>query len=212
MKRGQVTIFTVLGLIVIIIVALLLFLNQSKSSIQSEVVELENIDDFENYINSCIYDTLEEAKTTIMRNGGVAELKDYNQEYNVEYYSNLNLENEFSKYMETNLRNCKVQISDYEIEYGDITTEITIENKEIQAEVEWPITITNDIKSELKYFSAGINSNLYIINNFIEEYLNNEQILLQNGEVEVNILADYNTGEKVYIFSYENEQFYIAIE
>ncbi len=147
-KRGQVTIFIIIAIILIASVALF-FIFKDRLGIGGS----RSNDPVYLFVESCVESTGEDAIYHIIQNGGYllpppASTLGGSPYY---YYNNKNhmpskskIENEISAYMEESLSYCTsgfVNFPDLNITEGEIEARTTIEDEEIIFDVEYPVKI-----------------------------------------------------------------------
>ena len=181
MKKAQVTIFVIVGVVILAIIGFLFLLKTntlqnflSKESQTSKIVppQIESINFF---VEDCIETTSHDALKVIGQRGGYYQLP-REQTFSVPYYffegRNLiptkeKIETEISNYIEDNLPNC---IKDFE-EFPDfviqdrkmsITTKIQIDKVILM--IDYPIRITKeDLNFQLKEFRQELQIRLNLI-------------------------------------------------
>lgn len=213
-KKGQIAIFIIIGMIVLVSVPLLLYLNTAqKNNPQIEKIskmpfEVAPIAD---YIKSCITNVAEDGLTLISKQGGYYDLPiistvQFTNNTAFYFYHGLdmspdleNIEKEFSLLIEKELDSCiKFELFEsqgFEIKKGILNATITIIDKEIIFGIDYPL----EFKKEegiinLKDFNAQIPSKLKqfyeLSKQIIEEQKNEPNYVLESFIL--NLIYDNN--------------------
>lgn len=179
-KLGQVTIFIILGVILVAVISLLFI------SIKKPKIILLDEENPQSYIDSCVKDSIEEAANMIMSQGGDIEPKGsimYNGEdivylcYNTNYYKPCinqrpmlikHIEDEITDYIGPNVNNCfntlKNELGDknYEVEMGEsiLITELQPEQIIVNINRDFKMTKGDKIKN-FDNFKVGLISPIY---------------------------------------------------
>ncbi len=173
-KRGQVTIFIIIAIILIAAVALY-FVFRDKISIDNIPSEIEPV-----YINiiSCLEETIEEGVEYLVLHGGYYEVpKSISITYFTEdipyYYLNSReyvpsverVERELKNYIHNYLSNClnfeDFEEQGYEIREGDLLVSVNIKEEEIRTKLDYPLTLTKgDSTKSLREFESIIEFNI----------------------------------------------------
>lgn len=171
-KRSQITVFIVIGIILIISIGLFIFLNNSKSDIVENQIEeaYEDVDvnSLRMHIEKCIEQTGKDAIYYVSLQGGYYDLP-YHSFYSYDgyapYYYIHNasffptkkfIENEISYYMDEDLVYCAREYNITEIIVSDSETETTITKDNVLFKVDMPIEIK--IGDESKIISEFVGS------------------------------------------------------
>ncbi len=201
-KKGQVTLFILLGFILLIIIILaLLFKTEIASTLQistltSESVLPEEVQEVKDLILSCLLHLEEENVYLLGLNGGdlyqkipnylvygtltIPYLYDQGQNNMLELNEwEQNLENSFN----LNYQNCMLEFTDYKLDYGESEVDVKIESNYIEWNIYWPIMITkNDITYTVYDFvneqEIRLGSLYEIINLIIENQIYNNEFCL----------------------------------
>ncbi len=224
-KRGQVTIFVVVAIIIIAIVALIYFSNQDKVSQDPFTPETESI--YED-IYSCIEFTAKNAIYSIGQTGGYYLPSLISNQDGIAYYyyegenfmpSKEELSYEISQVIDNTLKLCteeKLNVTHINITSGKIESSIEIWDYKMIVNVEYPITITKeDSSSVLKNWEdIEIETTLGKIHSSIEQIilgqLNNENICLtciSNIAEENSLIISITSIEEDVLFSVLDEKF-----
>jgi len=184
-KRGQITIFIIIGILILCIIAGFLLL---KGKIVEEEVKVEEEKIIEsvqlgggvqNYVENCIEKTGREALIFIGEQGGYYELPEvYDPDFKLPYYfyeendlspSKDKVEEELAKYMEEMLFFCVegfeyFKEKGYEIEQGEIESGAEILEGKVKFKVNFPVyMVKGSVGKELLFFETDIPSRLKTI-------------------------------------------------
>ena len=219
-KRGQVTIFIIIAIILIAGVSLY-FIFRDKIDISSQDVATEPI---VNFVQECIDQTFEDSLVAIANKGGYSR---YNyvekiNEDDITYYifegenympSKKRVETEIAEYFERKFFLCTrhfINFENYYIEEGFLETDVIINDDYVELKVDYPIIITQgDETSRIDDFESEISVRFGVLYNVISEFIlqhrSTEKICLGclNSAIEEDIFVDMETyygGEVVFTF------------
>ncbi len=184
-RRGQITVFIIIGIFILLVIAGLLFMKNSfeKEDVKSKedkIVDSAQLGgDVQNYIENCIERTGEDALVYIGEQGGYYDLPEvYDPEFNLPYYFYENedyfisleeLEKQLSAYMDEHLFFCLENFESfkdkgYEIEQGVINTETKVVSGKVIFNVNFPVNVVKgSVGKELLVFETDIQSRLETI-------------------------------------------------
>jgi hypothetical protein len=189
-KRGQVTIFIIIAILLIAIVALF-FLFKDKIN----VFRAPDNPVFM-YVESCITETGEDGILYIAKNGGYVYAPSLSSSEGVPYYYHNDksyvpaldrVENQLSEYVEMALSACTDEFGEFpelEVEEGEVSCQTKIQENEVVINVNYPLVVKKgeDTTRFEDFRSVKINSRIYTmhdsINKIIERQIGNEQICL----------------------------------
>jgi len=181
-KRGQITIFIIIAVVVIVAIVFLVITGLG-------VKKYSSYKDVKDYIYSCMENSLNSGLRFVCFQGGYYQVPEKSMDFyftKVPYYFYLGSENipdklvierEISKYMQDNVKECVKNISDFEKDYkfqfGEPKIEVSL-GSEISMRMDYPITITKGEYSEiLKKFNynqkVDFNTVYFIISAFSAE-------------------------------------------
>jgi hypothetical protein len=181
-KRGQVTIFIVLAIIIVAAIILYFTLsNKTTSAVSPETNEINN------FVKDCIKRTGKDAVYHVSQNGGYFLPTKISTTTGIPYYyysgenlmlSKTEVQNQISLYMSNMLEYCIDDFKDFpqfDINSGEVSSEVTIGN-EVVFNVKYPLSITRNEKTYLLENFEGINvaARLNIIYESIEEIIRNQ--------------------------------------
>jgi hypothetical protein len=174
-KKGQVTIFIIIGLMILLTFSILFYF---QKSIEGNNINLKRIFSFKldtipikNYVEDCLQATSNEAINYVGKHGGYYDLDNVistnSAIYNTAYYfflgQNLmpnknNVEKEISNYIDDNLFFCLQNFAVFEeqgfnIKFGDIKSSVNLNNDNLRVSLNLPLTIKKDSQIyKLDYF------------------------------------------------------------
>lgn len=214
MKRGQITIFIVVGIFILFVVAGFLFMKSSFERSEIEIKEEKMIEsvqlggNIQNFIESCIWKTGEKALELIGEQGGYYDLPEvYDPEFNLPYYylsnedlspNKIKVEEELAKYMDENLPLCFNNFTSfkeigYQIKQEEMKNEVLIKDKIVLFKVHFNLEAEKGIfRKEWSFFEISISSRLKTI---LET--NNQIILgIQKRPTSINLGKIYDLGNE----------------
>jgi len=165
--KAQVTLFVILGIIILIAGALVFYFKE-KVSFQPEYIE-PRFEPIQNYVQSCLADISKEAVTLIGLNGGyitfpnavqynpnsylsIGPVKDLRNPYwwydgisaiPTEEFINMQLENYITEQLRICTANFTTFQNDFNIEQGNIQTSVDLTENSVDIKVNFPLTITD---------------------------------------------------------------------
>lgn len=185
-KRGQLTVFVIIGVVIVAVVAILLYLK--SVAVEKEEVVPVDIAPIKLYVEKCLEETAKDAVLIIALQGGYYILPEKSLNF-LNIYSPYYLyegevflptiemiENELSFYCMFNLRDC-IDLETFSERGYEITIEIpevtvTIAPKEIFFDVDMPVTIkTEDEEQTISRFSTDVETELMKLYNAASEYI-----------------------------------------
>lgn len=203
MKRGQATVFIILGLIIaIILILVFVFKDQISTELQQTQLVTEETQDVYDYVEDCIDSIALNTLYQISSQGGFHQVPSPKLDYSlveipILFYeqetteiTKEQIESEFSQAFNNNLLNCiDFTIFNKQIESQQPSIQTTITDQEILIETEFPIEITIEQDTfNLKDFNYEITTNF---NSFVE--LKDEIIELQKQKSNVLPLSELVT-------------------
>jgi len=178
-KRGQVSFFVILGIILLIAIVLIAGLSFMPSD-EPEAVEVVSpkIGPVQNHIQGCTEKVSSEAVYYVGQHGGYynpppASSIEFYLGYVPYYYldNKINIppipliESQISLYIKENMKDCVnltiIEAQGYEIKQGEIVPETKISDKAVTIKLNYPISITKEGTSySLTYFTSSIDTNI----------------------------------------------------
>lgn len=226
-KKAQLTLFLVIGLIMLVVAGFFIYLVSQKrlSVIETQEVPVE-IQPLQLHIEECLTATAEDAIFILGRYGGYTALKEpyFTTEpfdTNYLYFQGKNnspseevMQKEIADYITTNLPLCVDfdAFPSFTISPADISSAITFARESVVITTEWPLSISQDeITWQLSRFRTTVPVRLWkyhrTMQKIIAEEMFNDNIvdavyLLGMG---MNIITSvYNNDTRVYLM-YENQ-------
>ena len=202
-KKGQVTIFIIVAVLIIAGVALFLIL---KGNLQKDETTSPEIAPIVNFVEECIEETGEDAVYDLALRGGYNEVPAPYKKFfpnNIPYYwylntslipSKKNLESEFSKYLEKNIKNCTKDFEmfekqGYSIKQGEISAKVILYLDKLSINLQYPLTIK---KGEFSGRVKDFNQDVYT--NFYEKYLLIQKIIREQEKYQNSIPMGFITN------------------
>lgn len=212
-NKGQVTIFIIIAVVIIAIIALF-FVFRGKFFPEESSVETSPI-----YVHvlSCLESTTEEGIEYIALRGGFYNIPEevyfsYLADEDSYYYihsirripSIESIESELENYIKDNLKICldikSLEEEGYEVTLGELLVDLTVKDEEVDAEATYPITLKKgDYTSRFKDFEVEVDSNVNRIYTASEEIVNSYS--LKPGFVCMTCLEDISYNYDVTIKS-----------
>jgi len=187
MKRGQTTIFIIMGVILIAVIIIFLVLRQDVTDeVEIEPVP-EDIQPIYDHVEKCIREVGENAIFLISFTGGYYEnpIKEENGvsiyfEKGENYMPSLeHLEREISLYMDKNLNRCLKfsEFSEFDIQEEEVETKTKVESDEVFFDVNFLLSISKGERTyELEDFESSVPVRLgliyAVVRNLTEEQMN----------------------------------------
>ncbi|TKJ17775.1 hypothetical protein CEE44_04550 [Candidatus Woesearchaeota archaeon B3_Woes] len=213
-KRGQVTIFIIIG--IIIIASLIFFSMQTDLTMRGDVWIEEtskipaDVIPIKNYVDNCIKDIVEDEVIWLSLQGGYYNVVDgYDYEFiEIPFYFYLGeskfpsksvIEREFSKYMEDKLPECINDFESfreigYEINAGSISVDTSL-GKMLNMKVKYPISVKKqESKTDIKSFYLDYNFNFDKLYNILSDFAVEHQKNPDFVPIGHLSLAAYNNG------------------
>jgi len=220
-KRGQATVFIIIGIIIVIGVVLgLYFFGAFSTQTAVVITERTAIDDEKDIIKDCLTELTENGITILNAQAGTTN-PTYNSQqvaYLDSKFSKETYQTELKNQIKNNIDICEEESNDYTINYGDFEIELTIED-DIQAEADWEVTFSNE-EAEYKEsnfnFESSINLNPLIntvdeINQaFTEDGVCLTCIVDAAAENNVEVQMDYDEDSVIFILTDLNMNFMFA--
>ena len=234
-KRGQVTIFIILGIVVVAIIGFVLVLTQTDIPIQRFIpVQTASLSD---HIEGCIEDTGNEVLNLIGKQGGSVNpglsqpyLGDnlaylcYTNEFlacsNKQPFLAQHVENEIKNYMNSKLNDCidlnLFRDKGYTVQASSFTTNVVVGKYNTVVTLDYPITIRKgDITESKQRFSNTFNIPLGRLIDVANDIVavesaggdfNNLAYMLKNQN-NIKIEKQTTLGSKIFILNYKNNPY-----
>lgn len=225
-KKAQITLFIIIGIVLIILVGLTLFSvgNINKSETKVEVGESASLKSF---VEDCIKEVAIPALYLQGLQGGyIYSIDDsfvrQGSDYSISYLYNAGktnvptrekLQSEINKYINQNLNYCLDNFilyreKGYSIRVGKINTDSTVAINEVFIKVTYPVSLTKNDKTEaIDEFSTSIPVRLGYLNDISTEFINavvqdpSKIDMTMLGRFDVNVtIIPYNQDTILYSF------------
>ena len=212
-KRGQVTIFVIIAVVVVASVSLF-FITKGDSGSLGLPAHAEQVYSF---TDSCLEEKAKEVVYEVGQNGGYYFPTEFSTDLGIPYYYSKNeshmpskreLEEEISFFASKKLFICTrgfVDFTNFEIEQGEIKTKTTIQDEEVILDVEYPIRIVKgDDTTIIKEFNTKVKARLGIV--YVSVYELMQDQLTRDG-ICLTCVSDIATKNDLYVemFDYDNE-------
>lgn len=188
-KRGQVTIFIIIAIFIIAIIAVIfVFRDEFFGSGDKNDIDVSLIVSF---VEECMDETLNETIYVVASNGGYSGYSYLSRESNendVGYYilGNKNyfpskelVESQMKEYFDRKFFLCIDDFSNFEnynIEQGVLNTYIQIEEREVRMSAEYPLAINQDESTALvEEFESIVPSRLSVVYDSVADYMNQQK-------------------------------------
>ena len=176
LKKGQISIFILLGVILIVAVGFLLFVNNSEEENEVETSIAQSFDNsfIRTYTDSCLKNTAESGLILIGNRGGYYKLNKYTFNFfnnEIPYYFYLYADNypnedyieqQISLYIKDNINSCLKNLSimenyGYQIDFKEIAISTNINEKDISIKMIYPVELVkNNNKQIIEEFNIKI--------------------------------------------------------
>ncbi len=238
-KRGQITVFIILGILIITILGIVFYLYQDKLKInQNPEFDFSKTEVVKNYVEGCIEKVGNEALTKLGNQGGLINPLSYQNwncilpgncnkvsyvcyttEYARCYYKRSSIKEDAIKeaelYLKGELNSClnfqNIRSQGYEIETGNLKLNLTLGLYSTNINLDYPITIKGK-SSEVKInkFSKNFNIPLGRLINVAED-LTDQAINNPQGVVNYQSYVNFQEGEiQIERHSYRDTDIYIT--
>jgi hypothetical protein len=223
-KRGQATIFIIVGIVVVVVIALGIVFSSNIATtigISEKVSFPPKIEDVKDMVQECVDVSAEEAVVNVGYTGGYYNLPDnvHEVELTLPYYyydgnnlmpSLIGVENELEEYVVFLVDTCLEVDVDFDLEFGELSSDVSIKEGLVEFRVDYP-------------FHASIEENEYNVDDFYESEINVDlnnvyniasSIVQHDIENPDEISLDYllNLGLDVSYVDYEDGNFVYILE
>jgi len=220
-KKGQVTLFIILGLVILIIVASLVYYKLSSTEKEMNLQEYkaevvpEGIVPVKNLIDNCVKDISMTGMSFVMLQGGYYEPQDaINLEgFDIAYWyknkdvspSLASISNEIATYINKNLNFCVSDITgDFSIVTVSPKSSVNIQNNAVYVDVDYPAIISyKDMNFIFGKTSIKLDSNLYDIYNTAKGIVKKES---GSSMIDMSYLSDIEYN--ITLFPYSTDVVY----
>jgi len=190
-KRGQITIFIIVGLILVFSMFIILYVNKNKIK-NLDVLQSSDIKPIEYYVDLCVKSSASDSLYLIGIQGGyTSQPQFYFQSAYAKiaywYYEGQDIyptisimEQELSSYVNRALPECIESLNvfrdmGFEFEFGEIDTKTKINENNVEFNIDYPITIKKgDSETEIKEFSRNFPVRLGHMHSIAKEIVEKE--------------------------------------
>jgi len=214
MKKGQLTIFIILGIVILIGVTMTFYLSQTPDD-DFNVPKISNLPEF---IDRCITISTKEAVTMAGVYGGYTRLNDPNDgQINFLYHlgenhslSRIEVASDISGYIADDIRECTGDFDafkEYQVTQGPIEVDTNIEYDKVTVKLDWVIK-ANQQDTELvidehptQVLDVRLGKMIDIANGFVKQEMNNPFIIdtLAMLDHDINI-SMVTQGDVIYVY------------
>jgi len=238
MKRGQISVFVILG--IVLVVGIVLFFSFKDKELSEADIEVRPI---YNFLENCIEKEAGDGVVYLAETGGYYNVPEKSY-LGIPYYfyegknvipSKEFIEGQLSDYVNNGLPHCIVDIrefDDFNIEGGEISSKVKIENDKVIFKVNLPVSITKDEETyNFENFEVEIPARMGTIHNAISEYMIEQEkdpvnvcvsCLYDIGikyDLDTNVLSSDTEGDLMFIVSdsvnkidNQNYQYYYIVQ
>ena len=188
MKRGQVTIFIVVGILALLITGIILFIVKDTSEI--ETVDTSSVESVKLFVDSCLQDASTQAMRLVSMQGGYNTVPEPSQNFvflDIPYYfdqgqgkvpTKARIEHEMSEYVSRHVENCLdfSIFEEFEIKEGEMNVDVQLTESSVFA-LTLPLMITQgDIITELDRFEYSLPVNFEHVHAIIQDVIREHQL------------------------------------
>jgi len=218
-KKGQVTYFLIFGIILLIVILFLIYLNYSSSYSSSKRLTFDK-SSIASYIQSCVDKTSLDGLVLVGRQGLYLEPKEFVSNKisfllrngKLLLQSKGNIESELSVYVQDNLLNCLENFQAFksnlwEVFYENPRIEASINLDDVSFSVKFPVNVKREeLTISISDFNAKHEIRLFYLYDLINKILDTQ---LNEHALDLTELTNYNIN--LTIFPYQDSLIY-AIE
>tara|TARA_Y100000310_G_scaffold295459_1_gene326816 strand:+ start:30292 stop:31002 length:711 start_codon:yes stop_codon:yes gene_type:complete len=217
-KRGQITVYMIIGIIIVLIIGILLSTTFTSIEDQKKVsIELQPV---QNFVESCLQQTARNGVIFLALQGGYYNIPKQSHQGIPYYYANRQdispdrntIQNEMANYIDDKISNCleKHQFVD-KITYGISTTLVIISNNSVQLNLELPTIIESaESKTSINKYSATVNSNYGQLYDISKEFIRRQMDADEYIELDA-LLTFIQLPLKFHIMNYDDGNVEISI-
>jgi len=157
-KRGQITIFIIIGLVILIATSLIFYIKPDTSSEVTKATKTTfDVTPIKNYFDTCIKTIGEDVLILFGLQGGNLEnfesrnpstliIKTFFEEGKDVKPSKESLENSYSRYLETNLPTCldNANFQGFDLNLDKVTVKTKFLDSSVDVKINYPLTIKNE--------------------------------------------------------------------
>lgn len=222
-KRGQVAIFILFSLVILISALLVYYLRSSEPAEVSKITEADfNVAPIKSYVDTCIKDLGEDALILLGFQGG--NLEDIDTETNIllirkffeegkskvppkEY-----LESSYSRYLESKLPSClsNANFQGYELSLGNVSVNAKFYDEFVDVKIDFPLAIVKDSsKIQLESFDKKYPIRMGHIHGISAKLV--EKFVENPDRIDYSYFMQFK-DDNFFIIPYSEDYFIIAIE
>ncbi len=224
MKRGQITVFIVLGIVIVILASTFIFIRNSAIEEDKGEIVFDSSDPVKVYIENCLESKMDDVIRLVAFQGGHYKANGYS--FNKDFDINLSAEIPYYYYdsidLSTNLTTIESELAlgikdaiEYCVDFSPFTYPVTAEVdramvetsinvKSVDSEIELPVEIERqDGITSITGFSVSMPSNIYTLYNAAKE-INEEQKKYDNL-ICLTCIAKVANENDIYLSSFEIE-------
>jgi len=228
LKRGQVTLFIILGILLLLSVGIILYLNfyLVKEDLSSNIgsTSTGKVSSVKLFVENCHKKSLTEGVQSLALNGGYFETITLSSSfYHIPYYfyqgtdlspNKAKMEQQLSDYIKQEIITCTQNFSviSYDLVLGNVSVVASIDENSVSSKLNWPIKINLDgSQTEISSFNEKINVRLGLLYNLAKNITSNQvnrtglcisclSDLAEKNKIQINVDNLYN-DELVIILS-----------
>ncbi|MCX8147412.1 MAG: hypothetical protein N3D84_03015, partial [Candidatus Woesearchaeota archaeon] len=215
-KRGQLTVFIIIGILLLALLGVFLYIRQSQREIEVPEYIPERLVPIRDYVNNCIRETLKDATILLGMQGGYIYLPEriaYDPTSHISYgqlkvpywyYQGRSriptkegMESEIERYVNENLDRCLRDFDIFNKEFdikvtGNKSTKVRIEEGKITAKTTMALEILEkdtEALNKITKFSTGLDVDLLRIFNLAKEIIISENNNMYLEKVTIDLMA-----------------------
>jgi hypothetical protein len=217
-KRGQITIFIITGILILLAIAAFVFLRQTVTVFKPEKVIPPEVQPVQNFIDNCLQESAREAVILMASNGGyltfpaeidldpfsyittgpVSDVRLPLWRYNglIRIPSEERMKDDLALYILNNVKNCINDLNSFkeqfEIQKGNMSVNIDLQDDKVLVEMVYPLTISlKEINQTTKIdsFNSEVNLRLKAMYELATKIMEEENIDLFVEETTIDLLA-----------------------
>ncbi|MBD3312890.1 hypothetical protein GF345_00450 [Candidatus Woesearchaeota archaeon] len=199
-KRGQVTVFIIIGIILLIIIGAVFYFVRTGSQVDVSDEVVIDTSSLQNFVASCAKQTAQDAVVYTGERGGLftglSDVLPYSSEYHIyegiaiPYYyyegqntalSEADITNALNTYMQTYLSECTsgfevFRQQGYDVNEGEIVSNAIITEESVLFDIEYPITLRRDGSSQTEdRFSTEVSTDVRNSIEAVYDYLDAQE-------------------------------------
>ncbi len=229
-KRGQVTVFLIIGLIILLVSGVIIFILKESNLTVQDSFGIESTflgDQVQNYVDQCLYLTAKDSLLFIGKHGGYYNLPSvYDPDFYLPYYfyeaqdfspDKTKIEEELGLYIQEQIPFCLQNFESFtskgtEVKkIGGLKGEANIKEETVQFQLTLPLEVyQGSYVKELRFFSTEIPSKLYPILDFKEKLM--EEQVKEPNSLCLSCLWNWSLEKDLQIGMYELSNYTLLFE